>query len=91
VPQAYDVGTCGSMPAVKVSLTNTGAGDVALEKFSLSPAVLIDDVGLPAGWLYLQVGQKTTVAAGGSAAVYSSLFMEPNVRRLQVYVDFTEP
>src|SRR5260370_22346300 len=66
VPQAYDVGTCGSMPAVKVSLTNTGAGDVALEKFSLSPAGLVDDPGLPAGRPYLQAGPKTAGAARGS-------------------------
>ena len=91
VPQAYDVGTCMGMPAVKVSMTNTGTGDVALEKFSLSPAVLLDDGGLPAGWLYMQVGTKVTVAAGAAATMYSSLFMEPAVQRMLVYVDFTEP
>jgi hypothetical protein len=92
VPQAYDVGTCKmGTPAVKVTLANTGSADVALEKFSLSPAILIDGGGLPAGWMYLQVGTKATVAAGASAAAYASLFMEPSVRRMQVYVDFTLP
>ncbi|HVR60311.1 MAG TPA: hypothetical protein VMU50_00355 [Polyangia bacterium] len=91
VPQAYDVGACMGTPAVKVSLLNTGSGSVALEKFSFSPVVLLDDGGVPAGWLYMQVGTKATVAAGGAATMYSSLSMEPSVRRMQVYVDFTEP
>jgi hypothetical protein len=91
VPQSYDVGTCPTMQAVKVILTNTGTDKVALQPYSLSPAILIDDSGVPAGWLYLQVEDAVTVAAGETTTAYSSLFMEPKVSRMQVYVDFTLP
>ena len=91
VPQAYDVGTCPDKRAVKVNLLNSGTDKVALEPYSLSPAILIDDAGLPAGWMYLEAPGSVTVAAGGTTTVYSSLSMEPKVSRMQVYVDFTLP
>ncbi|HEY2901085.1 MAG TPA: hypothetical protein VGL59_10950, partial [Polyangia bacterium] len=43
VPQSYDVGTCPTMNAVRVTLTNTGTDKVALQPYSLSPAILMDD------------------------------------------------
>jgi hypothetical protein len=38
--------------------------------------------------MFLQVPSKVTVPGGGTTAIYASLFMEPRVRRLQIYVDF---
>ncbi len=91
IPTAYDVGTCAKGRAIKVSFTNCGSAPVSLEKFSLSPAILLDELGLPLGWLYLEVPEKVVVAGGETATVFSSLFMEPRVRRIQIYVDFAPP
>jgi hypothetical protein len=92
IPTGYDVGACpNGQRAIKVTMANGGAGDVALEPFSFSPAILLDDGGLPLGWLFLQRTQPATVAPGQTTEIYSSFFMEPQVHRLQIYVDFTRP
>jgi len=92
VPSGYDIGACpDGKRAVKVTLANGGTGDVALEPFSFSPAILLDDGGLPIGWLFLERTKTITVSAGQTTEIYSSFFMEPKVHRMQVYVDFTRP
>jgi hypothetical protein len=91
VPTGYDVGTCNGQRSVKVVLSNTGSAAVALEKFNFCPAILLDDEGLPTGWMFLQPPAKVAIPAGGTTVIYASLFMEPRVRRLQIYVDFGPP
>ncbi|MEA2697271.1 MAG: hypothetical protein QOI66_1542, partial [Myxococcales bacterium] len=62
IPTGYDVGACpDGKRAVKVTLSNGGTGDVALEPFSFSPAILLDDGGLPAGWLFLQRTERIVI------------------------------
>jgi hypothetical protein len=92
IPTGYDVGACpDGKRAVKVTLSNGGTGDVALEPFSFSPGILLDDGRLPAGWLFLQRTERIVISAGQSTEIYSSFFMEPKVHHLQVFVDFTRP
>jgi hypothetical protein len=94
-PKLYELGTCGTTRSLRVTAVNDGLSTVtvAMEGLALGPGILLDDAGLPAGWLYLEDRQTVQLAPGGSPVYFLStdLSTAAAVTRVQFFLNFDPP
>ncbi|HEY4393275.1 MAG TPA: hypothetical protein VGP64_04405 [Polyangia bacterium] len=96
LPYQYDVGHCPAPDAVRsirVDARNSGATDVvvASDGPAFGPAVLLDDGGLPAGWVYVERDVVTPLAPGQSTSFVASIPTGASVQRAAFFLSFDGP
>jgi hypothetical protein len=94
-PRLYELGTCGTKRSLRVTAVNDGLSTVtvAVDGVALGPGILLDDSGLPAGWLYLEDREKVELAPDGQAVYFvsSDLSTAAAVKRVQIFLTFDPP
>jgi hypothetical protein len=93
IPDHFDVGHCSGSRSVGVTAKNSGATPVtvAADGVGLGPAVLIDDGGAPAGWMYVERGTLTAVAPGQTTTLVASVPTTFSVQRAVFFLSFDGP
>jgi len=95
-PYRYDVGHCPTPDptrSLRVSARNGGQNFVvvAADGMSLGPAVLLDDLGLPAGWTFVSRDVPTRVDVGETTEMVGSLSANFSVARAALFFSFDGP
>jgi hypothetical protein len=92
-PTSYAVGACAPMRSLQLTTVNDGAGpvEVAKSSASLSPAILLDAGGLPAGWLYLQDNVPSEVAVGAMLSFNTMVTAVSALDRARFFMEFDGP
>jgi hypothetical protein len=80
---------------VRVTAVNDGLSTVtvAMGQGRLGPGILLDDAGLPAGWIYLADEDAVQLAPGGHPVYFfsSDLSTSAAVTRVQIFLHFDPP
>jgi hypothetical protein len=89
-PTGYEVGSCAPMRSLRLTTVNDGtaAVEVAQSTPALSPVILLDGGGLPAGWLYLQDNVASQVAVGEMVSLDAMVTAVWAVDRARFFIQF---
>jgi len=95
-PYRYDVGHCPTPDptrSLRVWARNGGQSFVlvAADGMSLGPAVLLDDLGVPAGWTYVSRDVPTVVDVGETTQMVGNLTANFSVSRVALFFSFDGP
>lgn len=95
-PYQYDVGHCPTPDptrSLRVWARNGGQTFVlvAPDGLSLGPAVLLDDLGVPAGWTYVSRNLPALVDVGQTTQMVGSLTANFSVSRAALFFSFDGP
>jgi hypothetical protein len=94
-PTLYELGTCGNKRSLRVTAVNDGLSTVtvAMGQVGLGPGILLDDSGLPAGWIYVADEETVQLAPGGQPVYFltSDLSTSAAVTRVQFFLNFDPP
>ena len=95
-PYQYDVGHCPTPDptrSLRVWARNGGQTFVVVAAggTSLGPAVLLDDLGVPAGWTYVSRDVPTVVEVGQTTQMVGSLTANFSVSRAALFFTFDGP